>query len=206
MKTMESVEKIVVAIDVGLRNMSWCVCAGPEGLEPEELAAKLRLISWTTEALPLPAGPWRVAEALRAVVEHAADKEQFLERADVIVIEQQPVARMREVAACLFGLARRAARPETSVLLQSARCKLELFAPNAPEMCRDRSSYGARKRAAVALTRHLLKGRDDWLSLFERAKKKDDLGDSFLHALTYLAIAPRKKKVGVNVRKLRVAR
>ena len=75
--------RTVIAVDVGLRNMSWCVCAGPEGLEPQELAARLRLISWTTETLPLPAGA-RPADALRAVVEHVAGKEELLRAADAV--------------------------------------------------------------------------------------------------------------------------
>jgi hypothetical protein len=178
--------RAVVAVDVGLRNMSWCVCAGPEGLEPQELAARLRLISWTTEALPLPAGAGP-ADALRAVVEHVAGKEELLCAADAVVIEQQPAARMREVAACLFGLARRAARPEALVLLQPSRRKLELVVQDAPELCGDRSSWAARKRAAVALTRHLLAERPEWLSVLASAKKKDDMADSFLHAVAYLA-------------------
>ena len=99
---------------------------------------------------------------------------------------------MREVAACLFGLARRAARPEAAVLLQPARRKLEQAPPDAPEACRDRSSYAARKRAAVALTRHLLADRPEWLRALDAARKKDDLADSFLHAVAHLA-APKKK-------------
>lgn len=178
--------RTVIAVDVGLRNMSWCVCAGPEGLEPQELAARLRLISWTTETLPLPAGA-RPADALRAVVEHVAGKEELLRAADAVVIEQQPAARMREVAACLFGLARRAARPEALVLLQPSRRKLELVVQDAPELCGDRSSWAARKRAAVALTRHVLAERPEWLSVLASAKKKDDMADSFLHAVAYLA-------------------
>jgi hypothetical protein len=57
----------------------------------------------------------------------------------------------------------------------------------------DVCSYRGRKRAAIELTRFLLgeqTGLTAAAAVFETCKKKDDLGDAFLHALACCVLGP----------------
>tara|TARA_Y100001958_G_C21244963_1_gene574378 strand:+ start:3174 stop:4010 length:837 start_codon:yes stop_codon:yes gene_type:complete len=55
---------------------------------------------------------------------------------------------------------------------------------------KDKLSYKERKQAGIEITRKLLDGQnkvEDWIDIFEKHKKKDDLADSLLQAIWFLS-------------------
>jgi hypothetical protein len=196
---------LVAAIDVGIANMAHCVLRWPK--EPRrhrrrplqavrDSLAEAQVVAWKVSALQDGSGHRRpsalqLPTLLELVGSFVALHESDFAACDAIVIEQQPAAKMRNLAVALYVLLRRVA-PHAHVVLQAAKHKLswgaELlsFVPGS-----EIATYRGRKRTATELTRKLL---DEHACLrtaaqgFARCRKKDDLSDAFLHALAYCVV------------------
>ena len=118
---------------------------------------------------------------LNSIVAYVRERSDLFEWATDVVIEAQPAARMKIVAAGLFASVR-FVNPGAKMCFQSAKRKLA-WGMGLAEFG-DVSTYRGRKRAAVALLAKLLRCPE---VLKELGSKKDDAADSFLHALNYAA-------------------
>jgi len=48
------------------------------------------------------------------------------------------------------------------------------------------TTYSERKKISVEITKKIIKDSNNWSELFEKSKKKDDLGDTLLQAIYYM--------------------
>lgn len=196
---------VVAAIDVGILNMAHCVLRWPEAprqrrLRPLQAARGLlggaEILAWQTTELD--GGARRatslpLASLLELVFGYVRLHESTFALCDVIVIEQQPAARMRNLSVALYVLLRGVA-PSARIALQAAKYKLAWGGELSTLVPRcDLSLYRGRKKAAVDLTRALLSEHSHFQEAsrsFDACRKKDDLGDAFLHALACCTICP----------------
>lgn len=77
---------------------------------------------------------------------------------------------------------------DTKVIVYSPVHKLNCFKGNCPDYSYLKSEYSRRKKLSVFHTNEIIKiNQDTWaVDLFKNSKKKDDLADSFLQAISYL--------------------
>ncbi len=190
----------VLGVDIGARNLSLCTLEldfvrdkrRGSALARAREALKDARVSWRVEDIcPGAKNANRCAQAtlLNGLVAFCeGEGAALLDEATHVVIEAQPAARMKMLAAALYALARR--RPGTRVItFQAARRKLSVWGRELttylPEV--RQGTYAERKRGAVALMLRLLRdaGHEERAEELERLRKKDDAADSFLHALAY---------------------
>ena len=194
---------VVCAIDVGIINMAHCVLRWPEkprACRKEPLAVaraalgNAEVVAWesvTINTTGRKASCLDLATLLDLVTGYVRRHQALFMQCNYVVIEQQPAAKMRNLAVALYVLIRQAA-PEARVGLQAASKKLDWGQEFSVPGC-DLRTYGGRKKAAVALTRALLGEHGKLLAHaqdFEKCRKKDDLGDAFLHALACSVLCP----------------
>ena len=137
------------------------------------------------------------------------DHRKHLLDVDIVLIEKQPSfnPKMRIIAGCLQtyfyirGVVDKTEHKIQSVEFFSPKNKLKCY--SGPEL--DISSkngkivkgkYAQTKKMGVAIAKVKLEeySESEWLKVFENSKKKDDLSDCYLQALTYLMF----KKVNVK--------
>jgi hypothetical protein len=193
----------VAAIDVGLRTMAHCVLSWPgdvpraaAGLNRARaaLAGSAAVVDWGVESLIAAnrkARAHSLSEQLDLVAAYVRRHAALFATCQHVVIEQQPAARMRNLAVALYCCLRREA-PDAVVIFQPAAKKLD-WGPALFELLPGTSwgtlrTYAGRKKAAVLLTWALLREEGearfvDARGAFAATRKRDDLADCFLHAL-----------------------
>ena len=188
----------VAAFDIGIVNFGVCILVGAYagGLSIANCATGLAsgaiaLEAWDVLALASQKRPTH-EQLFEGVVMLVRSQLELLRSCDTIVIETQMTARMKAIAACLFG-ALRALLPEARVAFQSASAKLS-FGDLASFSDGRTQTYAQRKKTAVQCARALCAGCPAQSAVFAAAKKKDDLADAMLHALAALAVAPPPPK------------
>ena len=201
-------QKMIVAIDVGTRNMSLCALrrtAQGEActLPPLITTAKRRLrsmelVRWEVTSLHLARNaslPLRAA----AVASFVADRRAIFLEAAVVVVESQMQSAMRTIAACLFSCVRLIAGNNVVMISQAAKTKL--CWTDLAQICSRSDTYSTRKSAAVKCAYFLLglraQGRkvqideavpsniEAMRAVLMAPGKKDDLADSLLHLCAY---------------------
>lgn len=186
----------LLSIDVGLVNMGMCILSSSQGehvpslskLQKDFEAGTISIVDWRVVQL----APTKKAPA--SVVFDAIIKffngQDILCDWDVVVIETQMSARMKALAACIYGVLK-CKLPQSKVFFQSASAKLN-FADSAAyidSQTAPTSTYAQRKKTAVTIVSRLVTAVSPTVSaIFLRAKKKDDLADSLLHGLAGLCI------------------
>jgi hypothetical protein len=173
----------VMAIDVGVRNLAYCILSREEVVD----WSVVDCIPTITNSKTVPVR--RLRQGVIGVLDGLLDALLGYEL-DLVAIEQQPTRNQRMV--CLqhvietwFALR----MPEVKVECMSPRLKLSLVDV-------DTQTYHDRKRAAVEETRRLFRERQWSLAFFEGHRKKDDLADTFLmadYALQYGTKGPGRK-------------
>ena len=199
----------VLAIDVGIANMAHCLISFPErggaraeqrlAASPVDLArgvlAESSIVSWSRVSIGRGRGATTAEIIDMALTYFRRHREIFLS-CDEAVIEQQPAARMRNVAVTLFALLR---AEGVDVRFQSASQKLAFGADVARflgEETVDSGQYRQRKLLGERLTRRFLGEHDHMighLQHFVAERKRDDLADSFLHCLARRCLARRPR-------------
>jgi len=188
----------VAAFDIGILNFALCILKGTYDGDlslancATALASSAVVVEvWDVLALATQKRPSN-EQLFEGVVGLVQSQLQLLGSCDAIVIETQMTARMKAIAACLFG-ALRALLPEARVAFQSASAKLS-FGDLASFSDGRVQTYAQRKKTAVQCARALCAGCPSQAQLLAAAKKKDDLADALLHALAALAVAPKKRR------------
>lgn len=162
----------VLSIDVGIRNLGYCYVNSES---KEILEWKLITVSGTE------ADPCRAARS-------ALERDGLPGSApDVILVERQPGRNKKmmkmEAYIHMYYMVR---YPDSKIELYSAVHKLRDTGEE--NHGRGKTKYNARKKASVELSGQFLKDHPQQphiASVFEKSKKKDDLADALLQALSY---------------------
>jgi hypothetical protein len=193
----------IIGVDVGIRNLSFCLLEVPAGIATPSVCALERAegllalrgkLGWEHVSLcPRAANANHCSHSalLEGLAAYVRSRSDLFEWATHVVIEAQPAARMKMIAAGLFASVR-LVNPETKICFQSARRKLA-WGGRLGEYG-SISTYRCRKQTAVALLEDLV---GHSRTLKELGSKKDDAADSFLHALRFavdLTACPRRSQ------------
>jgi hypothetical protein len=185
---------------VGIVNLAYCILEKNEDTDP-------KLISW--EIITLENGSkFNARIATSGVGElyinliRALDNRPNLLDVDIVLIEKQPSfnPKMRIIAGCLQtyfyirGVVDRLENPIKSVEFFSPKHKLKCYEGPALDISSKngkvvKGKYAQTKKMGVAIARTKLEEYSEpveMIEFFEKNKKKDDLSDCYLQALTYL--------------------
>jgi len=188
----------ILSFDVGIVNLAYCIIE----TEPEPKIVHWEIIELTKKGNTFSAhiASSGIAELYLTLI-NQLDNRKFLLDTDIVLIEKQPSfnPKMRIVAGCLqtYFYIRGVVdnpHPIKSIEFFSPKHKLKCY--NGPEL--DISSkngkvvkgkYAQTKKMGIAIARSKLEeySETEQLKFFESSKKKDDLSDCYLQALTYLS-------------------
>jgi hypothetical protein len=84
------------------------------------------------------------------------------------------------------------------IVSYSPKYKLKCYTPledDPPIVLKCKEGYYKRKKLSVEHCRRMLpRNNQKWIALFEKNKKKDDMSDTFLQALSYMMYEPKDSK------------
>lgn len=136
------------------------------------------------------------------LVKQLNEKPELLD-VDEVVIENQPVLKnptMKSIQMLIFsyfiinGIDK--GNRVSNINLFSAKNKLQVY--DGPEIeCDKKGEYAKRKFLSTEYTKWFLRDNDKWLNYFTKNKKKDDLGDCYLQAKTF--VMKNKKDKGKKI-------
>jgi hypothetical protein len=187
----------ILSFDVGIINLAYCIFD----------TSTCKIHHWEIIELSKKGNTFTAHIAKSGIAElyltliNELDKRPHLLDIDVVVIEKQPSfnPKMRIIAGCLQtyfyirGVVDRSENPINSVEFFSPKHKLKCY--TGPEL--DISSkngkivkgkYAQTKKMGVLIAQEKLKEYSEipnFVEFFEKSKKKDDLADCYLQALTY---------------------
>lgn len=180
---------MLLSIDVGIRNLAMCLI--------DENTKKIH--EWDVSGVP----PEHSGGLFPCLRKHLDDKPWVLS-ANTILIEKQPGQNktMKSVENFLHAYFV-IKTPEGETIIYDARHKVPDVAGTG------KARYRQRKQTAITRCGEYLENETinrEWLPLFKKSKKKDDLADTYLQALSFInRVEPTKKKksedAGVKPRK-----
>jgi len=160
---------MILSIDVGIRNLAMCLLNETSNL----------VIQWDVSGVP-PEHKDGIYVSLR---KHLDERPWVLD-ADTILIEKQPDRNKKMVSVMHFLHAYFIIKnPNAETIIYDARHKIpDVAGPG-------RSQYLKRKKVSVERCEAFIR-RDDvnahWLDVFIKSKKKDDLADTIMQALSFV--------------------
>jgi len=189
----------ILSFDVGIVNLAYCIIETNEN-GPKILYWEIIELSKKGSTFSAHIASSGIAE-LYLVLINQLDQREHLRDVDIVLIEKQPSfnPKMRIIAGCLQtyfyirGVVDKPTDKIRSVEFFSPKHKLKCY--DGPEL--DISSkngkivkgkYAQTKKMGVAIARTKLEeySETSQIPFFENHKKKDDLSDCYLQALTYL--------------------
>lgn len=206
---------VVLSFDVGIRNLAFARLSlrRPTGADAslriyEDVSTEARVLSLgsidTTEymdecvdtrnankipPLAIARGVIRALDAHLGEMMSGGDSDR---PPDHVIIENQPCLknpRMKSTQMMIFAYFVRRfidSEPPVDIRMFQPRDKLAVYTGD-PVECALKSKYARRKRLSVVYTSRLLVSEDDSIrEVFDASKKKDDLADAYLQALTFL--------------------
>jgi hypothetical protein len=197
----------VLSFDVGIVNLAYCIVESES--TPKILQWEIIELSKKGNTFSAHIATSGVAELYLTLIKELDRRPELLET-DIVLIEKQPSfnPKMRIIAGALQtyfyirGVVDKIEHPVKSVEFFSPKHKLKCY--SGPEI--DISSkngkivkgkYAQTKKMGVAIARSKLEeyNETNFLTFFENSKKKDDLSDCYLQALTYLMFKKQPKIV-----------
>jgi hypothetical protein len=158
---------MLLSIDVGIKNLAMCL------IDPGTKKIK----QWDVDGVP----PNHSDGLYLSLIKHLNKKPWILESRQVL-IEKQPDRNkgMKSVEHLIHAYL--LAKDETrEVIVWDARFKVpDIAGPG-------KTKYAARKAASVERARKFIQDTNpEWVSYFDKHKKKDDLADTVMQALSYI--------------------
>lgn len=173
--------KNILSFDIGIRNLAYC------HIQYNSETNQCEIQNWDIINLCLESEKVKQISLLQlcnrlvdALTEKCFDSDM------TIIIENQPVLtnpKMKSIQMMVFTFFVCIGNKE--IYLFSPRHKF--FAYDGPEIeCTLKSKYARRKKLGILYCEYFIKGISDYLDFFTLHKKKDDLSDCFLQALSFL--------------------
>lgn len=172
---------MILSIDVGTKNLALC-------LLDEKCGNLVR--QWDVDGIP----PQHKDGVYISLRDHLTDRPWVL-TADTILIEKQPDRNKKMISVMHFLHAYFIIKcPAAETILYDARHKIpDIAGPG-------KAQYNKRKKAAIERCEAFIRQDDvnaHWLDTFLKSKKKDDLADSVMQALSFVnrkEVLPASKK------------
>lgn len=167
---------MLLSIDCGIKNLAMCL------IDSETR----RIIKWDVSGVP----PLHVDGIFSCLVRHLREKPWILD-ATTVIIEKQPDKNrsMKSVENLLH----------TYFLVHNKDVRIWDARHKIPDCAgAGRAMYAKRKKASVERARKFIDSNavnKDWVPFFDKHKKKDDLADTVMQALSYLDKKPEKVAV-----------
>jgi len=203
----------ILSFDVGIVNLAYCIIekngeSSPTIKSNNEVVAESSptILHWEIIELSKKGNTFSAHIATSGIAElyltliNQLDQRPYLCDVDIVLIEKQPSfnPKMRIIAGCLQtyfyirGVVDKQTDKINSVEFFSPKHKLKCY--NGPELDISnkgkivKGKYAQTKKMGVAIARVKLEeySESEWVKVFENSKKKDDLSDCYLQALTYL--------------------
>ena len=165
---------MILSIDCGIKNLAMCL------IDPKSR----QIHQWDVSGVP----PMHADGVFPSLVRHLNDKPWVL-GADTIVIEKQP-DKNRSMKAVENLLHTYFLVANKDVVIWDARHKIPDCAGPGKTM------YAKRKKASIERARAFIEAvgpNRDWVSFFDAHKKKDDLSDTVMQALSFIDKRPESK-------------
>ena len=169
---------MILSIDVGIRNLAMCQFNETSNL----------VVNWDVSGIP-PEHKDGVYVSLR---KHLDERPWILE-SDIILIEKQPDRnkKMKMVEHFLHAYFVIKA-PKSETIIYDARFKIpDVVGPG-------KAQYTKRKKVSIERCEAFLRGDDTnkhWIETFMKSKKKDDLADTIMQAISFTKrVEPKKKE------------
>jgi len=159
---------IILSFDIGIKNLAYCMIDTETN---DILDWNILDCSGTNETL---------------TVIKTLDEINYILEADIILLEKQPSfnPKMRNISTALYVYFTLRIQHEKNAL-----CKIMFYQPKYKLMCsntkiehKTKNKYLQNKKLGIEHTRELIKTHQDF---FEKHKKKDDLADCYLQAISY---------------------
>ena len=172
---------MILSIDVGIKNLAMCM------IDSETREIK----QWDVSGVP----PESSHGLYKSLCKHL-DERKWLSEATTILIEKQPPRNKKMVSVQDFLHAYFIITNQTSeTIIYDAKHKIpDVAGPG-------KAQYRKRKLTSIARCKEFIETGDvnkHWIPEFTKSKKKDDLADTVMQALSYInrrvAEAPKKKK------------
>ena len=160
---------IILSFDIGIKNLAYCM------IDTEDKC----ILDWNILDCS------GTNETLRVIKE--VDSIDYLKEADIVLLEKQPSfnPKMRNISTALYVYFILRIQHELAknckVIFYPAKYKLKCSNTTIEHKSKDK--YRQNKNLGIVHTRELLNSHQDF---FEKHKKKDDLADCYLQALSYI--------------------
>jgi len=176
---------MILSIDVGIRNLAMCLLNETSNL----------IVEWDVSGVPP-----EHKDGLYVSLRKHLDERPWVLDADVVLIEKQPERNKKMVSVMHFLHSYFVIKsPRAETILYDARHKI-------PDVAgAGKTLYRKRKNTAIERCREFIHSGDvnnHWVDLFNVSKKKDDLADTVMQALSYTrrgeltpSVAKKSKKV-----------
>ena len=171
---------MILSIDVGIRNLAMCQFDETSNL----------VVQWDVSGIP-PEHKDGIYISLR---KHLDERPWVLD-SQIILIEKQPDRNKKMVSVMHFLHAYFIIRcPKAETILYDARHKIpDVAGPG-------KAQYNKRKKVSIQRCEEFIRDGTtniDWLEVFIKSKKKDDLADTVMQALSFvnrIEVLPKSKK------------
>ena len=199
----------ILSFDVGIINLAYCIF---DSNTCKILNWDIIDLKFSNFSAKIPSGQnkniAKAANDIHITLIKELDALPFLLNVDYIVIEKQPSfnPKMRIIGGCLqsyFYIRGIVDKPTiTSIEFFSPKHKLKCY--TGPELVLEskvKSKYAQTKKMGVLIAKVKLNEFDEvdnFKQLFEKSKKKDDLADCYLQAITYCLFKKFVKNVTIN--------
>lgn len=172
---------MILSIDVGIKNLAMCM------IDPETREIK----KWDVSGVPPES-----ADGLFVSLRKHLHERDWLSEARTVLIEKQPPKNKKMVTVENFLHAYFIiTNPEATTIIYDAKHKIpDVAGPG-------KAQYRKRKLTSIARCKEFIETgtiNSHWLDEFNKSRKKDDLADTVMQALSYIhrrvADPPKKKK------------
>ena len=164
---------LILSIDVGIKNLAMCL-----------IRDKHAILQWEVDSVPS-----EHSDGLFKCMKSHLDERMWVLDADIVLIERQP-DRNRKMKTIENFLHAYFVMHDKNTLLWDAKYKIpDVVGPG-------KKKYKLRKDTSIERCHSFIKeSNPEWVSFFETHKKKDDLADTVMQALSYKTCTPNHEKI-----------
>jgi hypothetical protein len=186
----------ILSFDIGINNLAFCELAVPKDT-PSNIV-RTKIIKWEIISLREPKEKIDFDEMMKRLLVQLRARWPLPGTPctsgsnplpDRVLLENQPCMKnptMKSIQVFIYAYFAMTGSEQLSPRLFSASNKLKVSRNTLLKTGQKQKtvSYGEKKKMAIAVTRLYVV--DDWLTFFEKQKKKDDYSDCYLQAVYYI--------------------